>query len=77
MGSVDQKVEIFSRQETGKPVAATETAAAARHRLSHGFRRSPGERQENVAVRAQSQRGCQLPRFGRAAKDQDTVFAHG
>lgn len=77
MGGVDQKVEIFRLQKTGKPVAATEAAAAARHRLSDGFRRSPGERQENVAVRAESQRGCQLPCFGRAAKDQDTVFAHG
>lgn len=77
MRGIDQKVEFFSRQETGKSVAATEAAATCRHRLGHRFCRASGQRKQAVAIGATGQRGGQLSCFGRAAKDQDAVFAHG
>lgn len=77
MRGIDQKVEIFSLQEIGKPVAATEATAAGGNWLGHGLCRASGQRKQNVTLRAQRQTGGQLPGFGRAAKDQDTVFAHG
>ncbi len=77
MGGIDQKIEIFSLQKLGKSVAATEATAAGGNRLGHGLCRASGERKQAVAIVAFSQRSSQLSRFGRAAKDQDTVFAHG
>jgi len=77
MRCVDQKLEILSLEETGKPLAATETAAAHRNRLGHGLRRPSGEREQQIAIRATCQGGGQLPRFRGAAEDQDAVFAHG
>lgn len=77
MGGINQKVEFFGSEEIGKPVASTEAAAAGGNRLCHGLGRASGQRKQAVAIGALSQRGCQLPRFGRAAKDQDAVFAHG
>lgn len=77
MGGVDQKIEIFSLQKLGKSVAAAEAAAAGRDRLRHRLCRASGQRKQAVAIGALRQGGGQLPRFGRAAKDQDAVFAHG
>ncbi len=77
VGGINQKIEIFSLQKIGKPGATTEAAASDRNRLGHGLCRASGQRKQAVAIVALSQRGCQLPRFGRAAKDQDAVFAHG
>ncbi len=77
MGGIDQKIEISSLQKFGKSVAATEAAAAGRNGLHHRLGRASGQRKQAVAIGALSQRGGQLPRFGRAAKDQDAVFAHG
>lgn len=77
MRGIDQKVEFFNFQKSGKSVAATEAAAAGRNRLCHRLGRSSGQRKQAVAIGAPGQRGCQLPCFGRAAKDQDAVFAHG
>ncbi len=77
MGGIDQKVEIFSLQKLGKPVAATEAAAAGGNRLCHRLCRSSGQRKQAVAIGALRQGSGQLPRLGRAAKNQDAVFAHG
>ena len=77
MGGIDQKVETLGRQKIGKPVAATEAAAAGGNRLCHRLRRASGQRKQAVAIGALRQGSGQLPRFGRAAKDQDAVFAHG
>ncbi len=77
MRSIDQKVEFFGSEEIGKPVASTEAAASDRNRLGHGLCRASGQRKQAVVIGAFSQRGRQLPRFGRAGKDQDAVFAHG
>lgn len=77
MRRIDQNIEIFSLQELGKSIAAAEAAAPGENGLGHGLCRASGQRQQAVAIGAPSQRGCQLPRFGRAAKDQDAVFAHG
>ena len=77
MGGIDQKVETLGRQKIGKPVAATEAAAAGGNRLCHRLCRASGQRKQAVAIGALRQGSGQLPRFGRAAKDQDAVFAHG
>lgn len=77
MGGIDQKVETLGLQKIGKAVAATEAAAAGGNRLCHRLRRSSGQRKQAVAIGALRQGSGQLPRFGRAAKDQDAVFAHG
>lgn len=77
MRGIDHKVEFFGLQKLGKSSAATEAAASGRDRLGHWFSRSSGQRKQAVAIGTLSQRGCQLTRFGRAAKDQDAVFAHG
>lgn len=77
MGGIDQKIEVSSLQKLGKSFAATEAAAAGRNGLHHRLGRAPGQRKQAVAIGALRERGRQLRRFGRAAKDQDAVFAHG
>ena len=77
MGGVDQKIEIFGLQKLGKSVAAAEAAAQVGTGCAIRLRRASCQRKQAVAIGALRQGGGQLPRFRRAAKDQDAVFAHG
>lgn len=77
MRRIDQEIKFFVRQESGESVTAAEATAANRDRLGHGLGRAPRQRQMQIPIVTLRQGSRQLPRFRRAAEDQDTVSAHG
>lgn len=77
MGSVDHQIDGFVTKIAGKPLGATETAAAYWNGLRRRIGGPAGKRQDNVEIGARG-KGCrQRTGLRRAAQDQNTGLAHG
>lgn len=77
MRRVNKQVDIFLSQVISQPLDAAKAADSRRQRQGLRVGRAPGERNHRVDIRSQRQDFSQAACLGRAAQDQDTVFAHG
>ena len=71
---VDQRVDTLRDEVIGQSPRAAKTADADRHGVGDRRGRAAGERQRHVKAGAPSEPFRQLPRFRRAAEDED--FCH-
>jgi hypothetical protein len=74
MRGVDQRVDALRGEIGGQPLGAAKAADADRYRVRNRRSRAAGERQRHVKAGAASKPCRQLPRFRRAAEDED--FCH-
>ncbi len=77
MGGIDHQIDLFIADIAGKPLCATETAAAHRNGLRRRIGSPAGKRQDSVEISARG-KGCrQRAGLGRTAEDQNAGLAHG
>lgn len=77
MRGIDQQVDLFVADITGKPLCAAETAAAHRNGLRGGVGGSASERQDDLEIRSRSKSRRQRTGFRGATEDQNAGLAHG
>lgn len=77
MGGINEQIDPFVSQVINETIGATKTTNTRRQGQGFRIHRATRERDRRLNVSAQRQTLGQLPRFGRAAEDQDAVLAHG